>query len=193
MKTAKQNTLEVTGTVTRFTRNRHNDIDGVIIDKQGELVEIKFPPHTARYIREVASEGNTVRLYSAEKAKPPRPGHRHKKANRHLISIENSDDHRQFHVESMTPPHPPETGRLVAFTIPRPQYTRGEKSDEITGVIFEDKYIHLHPEEYPGGQEALTLASVLHVKAKQRKPDAGFVNADGYIVYHAHSVSAEEK
>ena len=93
----------------------------------------------------------------------------------------------------MKPPHPPETGQLVPFVISKPAFTRGGKHDEITGVLFEDKLIHLHPEEYEEGEEALASADVIHVKAKKRIADAGFVNADGYAVYHTHSVTLGEK
>lgn len=188
MKAAKQNTQEVIGVIVRYTANKHNDVDGLVIDQQGDLKEVKFPPHTARFIRDLATEGDTVQLVLLDKPHPPHPGHKHPTSRLHLVSVENTKSHKQFSIDSIKPPHPPETGHLVTFTIPKPRYTHGGKHDEITGVIFEDKYIHLHPDEYEEGEEALTSAAVLHVKAKQRKPDAGFVNTGGYAVYHAHSV-----
>jgi len=188
MEKAKQNTLEVRGAIVRYTSNKHNDIDGLVIDEQGDLMDIKFPPHTARFVRDVAAEGDTVQLVLHDKSHPPHHGHDHPKPRLHLASIENTGTQQQFRVESVEPPHPPETGRLVPFTIAKPKFTRGGKHDEITGVIFEDKYIHLHPEEYEDGEKALASAAVLQVKAKKRTADAGFVNAGGYTVYHAHSL-----
>jgi hypothetical protein len=189
MKKAKQHIREVRGAIARFTTNKHNDIDGLVIDQQGDLVDVKFPPHTARFIRDVAVEGDTAQIILHDKPHPPHHGHDHPKPRLQLTSIENTSTLQQFSVESVEPPHPPETGHLVPFTIPKPQFTRGGKHDEITGVIFEDKYIHLHPEEYEEGEKALASAAVLQVKAKKRTADAGFVNAAGYTVYHAHSVT----
>jgi hypothetical protein len=189
MKAAKQHQQEVTGAVIRYTANKHNDVDGLVIDQQGDQKEVKFPPHTAKFIRKVAAEGDAVTLVLEEKAHPPHHDHKHPKPKLHLASIENSNTHQQFDVASVKPPHPPETGGLVPFTITKPRFTRGGKHDEITGVVFEDKYIHLHPEEYEGEGKALASAAILHVKAKKRTDSAGFVNNDGYTVYHAHSLS----
>ena len=183
MKTAKQR--EVTGAIVRYTTNKHSDTDGLVIDQQGDLKEAKFPPHTARFIRDIAAEGDPIRLVLHDK---PHPAHKHPTSRLEVVTIENTTTHQQFSIESIKPPHPPETGQLVSFTIPKPQFTRGGKRDEITGVIFDAKYIHLHPEEYEEGEAALASAAVLHVKAKKRSADAGFVNAGGYTVYHAHSV-----
>jgi hypothetical protein len=188
MKKAKQHTQELTGAVVRYTTNKHNDVDGLVLDQHGALVDIKFPPHTARFVRDVAAEGDTVQIVQ------------HKTPHHvHLDTIENTTTHQQFSVESVQPPHPPETGRLIPFTIPKPRFTRGGKEGKkgkeakITGVIFENNYIHLHPDEYKAGEDALSKAAVLHVKAKKRTADAGFVNADGYTVYHAHSINIGEK
>ena len=189
MKAAKQKTREVAGILVRYTTNKHNDVDGLVLDQQGDLKDIKFPPHTARFIRDLAGEGDTVHLVLEDK---PHPEHKHPEHKLHLSSIGNATTHQQFSVGSVKPPHPPEAGHLVPFTIPKPQFTRGGKHDEITGVIFEDKYIHLHPKEYEEGEDALASAAVLHVKAKKRTADAGFVNAGGYTVYHAHSVTIGE-
>lgn len=191
MKAAKQSTQEITGVIVRYTTNKHNDIDGLVIDQQGDLTEVKFPPHTARFICDVAKQGDTVHVTLHDKPHPPHAGHKQPKSRPQLVNIENTGSHEQFNVESIKPPHPAETGHLVTFTIPQPQYTHAGKDgkhDPITGVIFEDKYIHLHPDEYDQGEDALAAARVLHIKAKKRTPDAGFVNAGGYIVYHAHAV-----
>jgi hypothetical protein len=74
------------------------------------------------------------------------------------------------------------------MTISHPQYTRGGKDDEITGVLFGDKYIHLHPREYDASTRELETAATIRVKAKPRTTEAGFVNAGGYQVYHAQSL-----
>jgi hypothetical protein len=192
MTPAKQNNKEVEGAIVRYTSNQHNDVDGLVIDRQGDLVEVKFPPHTARFVRDIAAEGDTVRLALHEKPKPSDDGHKHSKSRLDLTSIENTTTHQQFNIGSVKPPHPPETGHLVSFTVPKPQFTRGGKHDEITGVIFEDKFIHLHPKEYEEGEEALASAEVLQIKAKRRTADTGFVNAGGYTVYHAHSLTIGE-
>ena len=188
MKKAKQDIREVRGVIVCYTSNKHHDIDGLVIDEEGDLTDIKFPPHTARFVRDVAAEGDTVQVILHDKPHPPHHGHDHPKPKLQMVSIENTSTHRQFSIESVEPPHPPESGQLVPFTIAQPQFTHGGKHGEITGVIVEDKYIHLHPEEYEKGGKALTSAAVLKVKAKKRIADAGFVNAEGYTVYHAHSV-----
>jgi hypothetical protein len=193
MKTANLKTREVTGAIVRYTTNKHNDIDGLVVDQEGALKDVKFPPHTARFIRDVAVEGDTVRLTLQDKPHPPHHGHNDPKPRLQLSSIEITSAHRQFSVGSVKPPHPPETGSLVTFTISKPQFTRGGKHDEITGVVFEDNYIHLHPEQYDQGVDALASASVVHIKAKKRSTEAGFVNAGGHTVYHAHVLTIGEK
>jgi hypothetical protein len=192
MKAAKHNTREVRGAIVRYTSNKHKDIDGLVIDQEGTLMDVKFPPHTARFVQDVAATGDTVTLMVHDKPHPPDHGHKHPAPKLQLISIENTSTLQQFAVESVKPPHPPETGRLVPFTIANPQFTHGGKHDEITGVLFEDKYIHLHPEEFEEGEAALAAAAVLHIKAKKRKTDAGFVNTGNYAVYHAHSLHIGE-
>jgi hypothetical protein len=192
MKSAKQTTREITGAIVRYTSNKHNDIDGLVVDQQGDLVDVKFPPHTARFVRDVAADGDSVHLVLQDKPQPSHRGYEHPKHKLHLASIENTSTHQQFSVESEKPPHPAETGSLVSFTIPKPEFTRSGKKDEITGVIFEGKYIHLHPEEYETEEDVLESAVLLRVKAKKRTADAGFVNAAGYTVYHAYSLQIGE-
>lgn len=183
MKVSKASFQTVGGRLVRFTANKHRDVDGLIIDQQGVSFEVKFPPHTARFIMELVAEGATVKLVVDEK----HPGIR-----RRLITIENSGTGEQFDVESVKAPHPPETGPVKRFTIPKPQFTRGGKEgerDHITGVVFGDRFIHLHPDEYEGGGKSLESADVIHVEAKKRTTDSGFVHSDGFSVFHAHSVT----
>ncbi len=193
MKTANFKTQQITGAIVRYTTNKHNDIDGLVVDQEGALKDVKFPPHTAQFIRDLAGEGDIVRLILQDKPHPPHHGHNNPKRRLHLDSIESISARRKFIVGSVKPPHPPETGRVVTFTISKPQFTRGGKHHEITGILFEDNYIHLHAEEFDQQEDALASAGVLHIKAKKRSTEAGFVNADGHTVYHAHALTIGEK
>src|SRR5581483_8843437 len=108
----------------------------------------------------------------------------------HLVSMENEATGEKREVDSIKPPHSAESGHMVEFIIRQPKFTRAGKHDEITGVVHEGKFIHLHPDEYED-KGALEAAQVLHIKAKQRTGSTGFVNAHGHIVYHAHSVTVD--
>ena len=188
MKKAHQHSTEISGAIVRYTTNKHHDIDGFVIDMQGKSAEVRFPPHTAKFVREIAAENDTVNLIVQEKPHPPHAGDKIPASKFHLDSIENSKSGQHFSVDSIKPPHPAETGRVVSFSIPHPQFAHGGKKNEITGVVFEGKFIHLHPDEYDASPDEILAAPAIHVKAKQRTTDAGFVNADGYTVYHAQNV-----
>lgn len=169
----------VRGVVTRYLTNRHDDYDRLVIEQNGKRTEIKFPPHTARFIREVGPEGAGVEVEAGEDKHP---------GKRRLLSIRNVTSGNSFEVHSVKPPHPPETGKLVSFEIRRPRFTRGGKDNAITGIVLKDTFIHFHPEEYDEPEETWTAAPVLYVKARKRTESAGFVNASGHVVYHLHEV-----
>ena len=199
MNTVKERKPEVSGIIVRYTTNRHDDFDGFVLDQQGHTVEVRFPPHTARFIREIAAEGDTVGLVLREK---PHPAHHEHPAGEkpkeprpvlHLVAIENLTIREKFDVESVKPPHAPEAGDMIEFTIHQPKFTRAGKEAAITGVIHEGKFIHLHPDESKEDKDALAKARVLHIKAKRRTGTSGFVNAHGYKVYHAHSVKVDHR
>ena len=166
--------------VLRYTTNKHQDIDGMIVDQNGKNTTIKFPPHTAKFIRDTAAEGEEVEMSLDSDPKHHR-----------LATIKNTNTGRSFDIESVDPPHPAETGRMLKFSITEPQYTRGGKHGGITGVIFDNKYIHLHPDEYEGGEEGLESAATLHIKAKKRLETSGFLHEQGLPVYHSHEVEIE--
>lgn len=188
MKSVKEHATEITGVIRRFTANKHFDIDGMEIEKGGEVLAVKFPPHTARFVQVVAGIGDKVKVGTDEKPHPPHHKDRHHKPKLHLSWIESISGGKRFEVDAVKPPHPVETGRVVGFSISQPVYTRGGKENEITGVIHEGNFFHLHPDEY---EADLDPASVLVLKAKKRSDKAGFVNEGGYAVYHTHSVSVE--
>ena len=188
MKKADKHSSEISGTIVRYTTNKHHDIDGFVLDSQGRSLDVKFPPHTAKFIREIAAEQDAINLVVHEKPHPPHPGHRQAPGKLHLEIIEHPKSGRHFNVDSIKPPHPAETGRAVSFSIPHPQFIRGGKGNDITGIVVEGKFIHLHPGEYEASPDEMLAAPTLHVTAKQRTTGAGFVNADGYTVYHAQTV-----
>jgi hypothetical protein len=50
MKKAQKHAQTLHGTVLRYTTNRHNDVDGMIVDIDGQQTGIRFPS-TASYRR----------------------------------------------------------------------------------------------------------------------------------------------
>ena len=167
------------GINVRYLTNKHDDYDKLVIKQNGKNSEIKFPPHTARFVRAAGSEGDTVEVETREDHHP---------GKMRLVSIRNIAGGKAFVVDSVKPPHPPESGRLVSFTVTAPEFTRGGKDNAITGILFEGAFIHFHPEEYDEPEETWTAAPVLYVKAKKRTESAGFMNASGHAVYHLHEV-----
>jgi hypothetical protein len=193
MKAKEDNVQALTGAVFGFKTNKHRDIDGLILDQGEKKVEVKFPPHTARFVQDIAKPNDSVRVTVKEKPHGLHKGLRHEHPPKfHLVSIENTTSTKQFSVEACEPPHPAETGNLESFVIKKPEFTTGGKHKEITGVLFEGKYFHLHPEEYELSEKALKAAAKLRVKAKKRREDAGFVNDKGYSVYHTHSLEIDQ-
>lgn len=179
MKAAKGNKQTVQGVVAHYLTNKHDDYDRLVLTTEGRSLELKFPPHTARFIQELGTNGAVVEVVYDEKH------HDHK---RHLSSVRNVNSDKTIDIKDIKPPHPPETGHLVTFDIAYPKFTRGGKHDEITGIVTDNNFIHFHPEEYEEDESAWMSAPALRVKAKKRTDDAGFVNSHGHIVYHTHSV-----
>ena len=91
---------QLRGTVLKYTSNKHEDYDGMSVRVNSKTIEVKFPPHTARFIRDIAREGDDVLLVTDEK------GHHHKI---HLQSIENPKTGKRFDTADVKPPHPAET------------------------------------------------------------------------------------
>lgn len=181
----------VTGLVESFTINPHQDLDGMVILHDGTRMLVKFPPHTAAYVRKVAPEGQVVTVvYEDHEHHGPAHGPRGKEPHDHppkkeLVRIESCD--AEFEVKVVPPPHTNETNQVFSLKIKKPEFTKGKKG-ELTGIRSDGRFIHLKPKETEAISRELVTAAELKIRARKRLQRLGFVNVQGDEVYHGLSV-----
>lgn len=71
METLAKEQIALSGSVMGFKANKHGDIDALEVENSGQILAIKFPPHTAGAIMQEFTTGESVSLSYQEET----PGH----------------------------------------------------------------------------------------------------------------------
>lgn len=97
--------VKISGTVSDWRRNRHGDVDGLILD---DGTEVRFPPHRAADVRAAVSEGSAVEVRGERRG-------RHLQA--HLITDPGSGASVEAHEPPRGGPKKRPLGHTVRFVV----------------------------------------------------------------------------
>ena len=171
------------GILEQFTFNKDNDINGLIISENGDQLTVKFPPHTAALVMDIANPGDLVELLYNEHPKH-KDTHR---PEREVADITNKGTGKSVTFAEFPAPKLADSVEVFEFEIAHPEFCQGKK-DELTGIKFDDKFIHLKSHDTEPLRKDFLLGSPIKVKAKRRLENLGFVNMSGLKVYHATAI-----
>jgi hypothetical protein len=158
-----------TGTVQDFHVNGAGDIDGITIINNGKFVLLRFPPHVAFRVLEVASAGEHVTATFVN-----RNGRKHKKNEPTLESIADKSG-KVINLNNMLPHLSLSNEEQIEIILSDRHFSmdkKGKKNGFISGKYFIEIKPHIMQELLP----LILQAKTITIQGMTRDSMSGFVN-----------------
>jgi hypothetical protein len=173
---------QLNGLVKGFSSNKHGDVDAIEFETDKDIVQVHFPPHTAKKVMEMIAVGQRATADYATKIKPD------KKPELELKSIKKDQQDNVLNVADRKP-EKATADSLIEVIKPERFTLIRDKKEEPVAILADNKLIHLHKEDKEVAA-AIRPDSVLIIQAVLRT-DEGFVNEQNLPVYHIKSIDVD--